>query len=58
VPLVFKQWGEWAPDVSSRPQARRLVQVDGTWMGRYGKKAAGRELDGATHDGYPEAGGE
>jgi protein gp37 len=41
VAFHFKQWGDWAP-------------VDVT-MKRLGKKSAGRELDGRTWDGVPEA---
>lgn len=45
VPLIFKQWGEWAPAFgeSSDPMV---------WVG---KKAAGRALDGVIHDDYPTA---
>ncbi|MGO4660120.1 hypothetical protein AB4Z34_36010 [Ensifer sp. 2YAB10] len=35
-----------------------LTSVNGhtpTWMQMSGKKAAGRPLDGAQHDGFPEA---
>jgi protein gp37 len=46
VPFLFKQWGEWAPCVPPMP--------DG--MVRLGKKAAGRLLEGVTHDGYPAEG--
>jgi len=55
VPFLFKQWGEWAPydrgavDSSALAQPGALDEP----MGRYGKKAAGRRLDGAQHDGYP-----
>lgn len=57
VPFLFKQWGEWAP---REPYASELMESDelcGKWDGvsyRYGKKRAGRLLDGAQHDGYPE----
>ena len=64
VPFLFKQWGEhvdfehietawW----NSRTEAdrRRLKQrfVNGTAMICIGKQAAGRLLDGRTHDGVP-----
>lgn len=57
VPFLFKQWGEWAP---REPYASELMESDelcGKWDGvsyRYGKKGAGRLLDGVQHDGYPE----
>ena len=67
VPFLFKQWGEWAPPnyVASnnltesqilRAEQHFLQGDDGCayQMLRVGKKAAGRLLDGATHDGYPE----
>lgn len=69
VPFFFKQWGEWAPargDEKDRMQGH--VNVDGAYhtfqnpgfarpgaapIGRFGKKAAGRVLDGRTWDQYP-----
>lgn len=72
VPLLFKQWGEWAPpDVmtADEPPQLRLQQrinageihlahffLDGLRMGRLGKKAAGRLLDGRTWDQFPKVG--
>jgi len=66
VHFLFKQWGEWAPwnnDPSKYPMG---VAPDGSTVGpddrftedcalmyRLGKKAAGRLLDGKTHDGFP-----
>ena len=44
VPFFFKQWGEWAPDIREF-QANRMF--------RFGKKAAGRALDGRLHDEFP-----
>jgi protein gp37 len=44
VPFLFKQWGEWGPGIKG--EQRGLV--------RLGKREAGRELDGVTHDGYPD----
>lgn len=48
VPFLFKQWGEFAP----RP-ATWTTATDSYAMVRVGKKAAGRLLDGAAHDGFP-----
>lgn len=44
VAFLFKQWGEWAPAIDYPYE-----------MQRFGKKAAGRLLDGVLHDGYPES---
>ncbi|MBL3569903.1 hypothetical protein BV509_00950 [Rhodovulum sulfidophilum] len=56
VSFHFKQWGDWAPgDGINLPHRRTQQAHDGTLMVRLGKKAAGRELDGATHDGLPES---
>ena len=52
VPFLFKQWGEWAPDV-----VLETGRIAGESMSRVGKRAAGRVLDGRTWDEYP-AGGE
>lgn len=60
VPFLFKQWGEWAPangpEFIRKGGSRRDLYVC-MWgeMARVGKKAAGRLLDGLTHDGYPAA---
>jgi protein gp37 len=59
VPLLFKQWGEWAhdtmPGVDMQGTARSAVHRWGNldYSIRIGKKAAGRLLDGVTHDGFP-----
>jgi protein gp37 len=68
VPFFFKQWGEWAhPEASSMGMTNtaewmRFPRVEpshvhvfdgGANMGRIGKKAAGRLLDGEEHNGYP-----
>lgn len=63
VPFLFKQWGEWVPSkelhiagavvgfqLHSFPWGQCNPQ-----MAHAGKKAAGRLLDGAQHDGYPIA---
>jgi protein gp37 len=63
VPFLFKQWGEWAPmgaigaDRSPELRAKRgsasFVADGGVQIGRPGKRAAGRLLDGLQHDGMP-----
>lgn len=68
VPFLFKQWGEWLPaelpsddecyadDGSDRALEGRIrvQRIDGYQdMARIGKKAAGRLLDGRTHDEFP-----
>lgn len=65
--VLFKQWGEWAPNGFWRedtgkpsPSPREHTFPDGgrngflPLMARVGKKAAGRELDGRTWDQFPE----
>lgn len=70
VPFFFKQWGDWRPKTiqvsfacpasghSGYPlpyQSLAEKEVSpGVYMERPGKKAAGRLLDGRTHDGMPE----
>ncbi|KVQ87300.1 hypothetical protein WK09_19875 [Burkholderia ubonensis] len=68
VPFLFKQWGEWLPvetdgdcygvadDGSDRELGGRLRMTTlGTQQFlRVGKRAAGRLLDGRTHDEFPE----
>lgn len=44
----FKQWGEWAP---TRIVGTSIEILGARSMTRYGKKAAGRLLDGVQHDG-------
>lgn len=54
VPFLFKQWGEWLgahQDGSDEHEPLELNASDDPI--RVGKKAAGRKLDGATHDGFP-----
>ncbi|RQQ64396.1 phage Gp37/Gp68 family protein [Burkholderia stagnalis] len=59
VPFLFKQWGEWVPmmgHVDGVPvRGQKFTYGDGTIMGNAGKRAAGRLLDGRTHDEFPEA---
>jgi len=56
VPFHFKQWGEWV-SVSEveGPQTGFHAFEDGACVRRVGKKAAGRTLDGVTHDAMPQA---
>lgn len=69
VPFLFKQWGEWLPVGPDEETGKDSVYIgpDGKGifyahrylpgaqqMARVGKKAAGRTLDGRTHDEYPE----
>lgn len=65
VPFLFKQWGNWSPRlggpvivnrVGATLEAGSAVLDETAWAGveNVGKKAAGRALDGRTHDGYPE----
>lgn len=60
VAFHFKQWGEWLTrpagigwDAERPPREVRHFE-DGLAVGRVGKKAAGRLLDGRTWDEYPE----
>jgi protein gp37 len=58
VPFFFKQWGEWGPQITDYPvrDSHRwpiAFEGDTTMSYRLGKKAAGRVLDGRTHDEYP-----
>ena len=69
VPFMFKQWGEWGPQSDALLHGKidaRLIDKAHVYYGtiagfcpaegvfRFGKKAAGRLLDGVLHDGYPE----
>ncbi|MBP0589317.1 phage Gp37/Gp68 family protein [Paraburkholderia sp. LEh10] len=72
VRFLFKQWGEWMPadadDCDPGIGNRRLMWSDGVayseqdgqraaaLMAHVGKKAAGRLLDGRTHDQFPRGG--
>lgn len=58
VQFLFKQWGEWRPAdaayvVDDRQNCLPITTLDDQRMARVGKNAAGRLLDGATHDGFP-----
>lgn len=62
IPYLFKQWGAYRPCTEAELKtACGAVHVDnvkghysGAYMLRVGKKGAGRELDGITHDGFPQ----
>jgi len=64
VPFLFKQWGAWLPmperahfKEAYREDWKRVASdregVRPALMFNVGKKAAGRLLDGRTHDGFP-----
>lgn len=68
VPFLFKQWGEWISDDDIDGAALLAPQISdpneyfneceweaGVSSWRIGKKAAGRLLDGRTHDEFPAA---
>ena len=55
VPFLFKQWGEWAPYARGATDGAILAtpfSLDDP-VQKFGKKLAGRLLDGRTHDGFP-----
>lgn len=55
-PFHFKQWGDWAPLDAVPGVVPKAVANGGAYstaMGRFGKKAAGRLLDGESWDGLP-----
>lgn len=51
VPFLFKQWGEHAPNWLNDEAGQKIPGSE--WIDRMGKKAAGRVIDGMTHDGFP-----
>ena len=62
VPFFFKQWGEWSPGYDEHGNdlgydaivdAVQHEWPEGHCSFKVGKKAAGRQLDGQTHDGFP-----
>lgn len=61
VPFFFKQWGEWAPSYfgCDRPepgtQPYEYLKDPPVKVWRFGKKGAGRQLDGREWDEYPGA---
>jgi protein gp37 len=58
VPFHFKQWGEWLP-VGQQPAgdaerwSKNYFDDRGIDARNYGKKTAGRLLDGVEHNGFP-----
>lgn len=53
VPFFFKQWGEWCQGYHEAADKRRIMGP-GVIMGRFGKKSAGRLLDGREWSEFPE----
>lgn len=64
IPFMFKQWGEWAPAPSQDTREGDCMMMawpegtdgflrTGVMMRKYGKKAAGRTLDGVEHTEFP-----
>lgn len=56
VPFLFKQWGEWAPYDRGATDGAILAtpfSLDDP-VQKFGKKLAGRLLDGRTHDEFPD----
>lgn len=55
VPFFFKQWGEFAPRIVNPPvmTTNGMEFPDKEIITRFGKKAAGRLLDGVEHNAYP-----
>jgi len=55
VPFLFKQWGEWGPYARGRVDSAALASANALDepMQRFGKKLAGRMLDGVEHNGFP-----
>ncbi|AJG19020.1 phage Gp37/Gp68 family protein [Cupriavidus basilensis] len=56
VAFLFKQWGEWLGPGQDGSHDHDPIELNASDSpARVGKKAAGRLLDGAQHDGFPEA---
>ena len=56
VAFLFKQWGEWLPMLGQAEGVsvgKKATTPDGWVVGWAGKKSAGRSLDGAHHDQFP-----
>ena len=54
VPFLFKQWGEWLGEKQDGAHDHDPLELNATDEPvRVGKKAAGRLLDGRTHDSFP-----
>ncbi|WP_018435311.1 phage Gp37/Gp68 family protein [Paraburkholderia atlantica] len=55
VPFLFKQWGEWLGQHQDGSHEHDPVELNATDAPiRVGKRAAGRLLDGRTHDDFPK----
>jgi protein gp37 len=56
VPFLFKQWGEWAPYDRGSADSPLLATKGSLYcpMQRFGKKAAGRLLDGREWNEFPQ----
>jgi protein gp37 len=55
VPFLFKQWGEWLGEYQDGATDHDPMEINASpWSVRVGKKAAGRLLDGRTHDEFPK----
>jgi protein gp37 len=57
IAFFFKQWGEWAPCSYGEPHSDNAAierNLGGCWMLRVGKKHAGRDFDGRSHDEFPK----
>ncbi len=55
VPFLMKQWGEWlGQHQDGNPDHQPMELNASDHPIKVGKKAAGRLLDGAQHDGFPE----
>jgi protein gp37 len=57
VPLFFKQWGSWTPDLAGPGRCATVhanAGEDPLTMRRTSKTNAGRVLDGRTWDGFPD----
>lgn len=55
VQFLFKQWGEWVSVSEVAGDGPHHEFPDLARVRRIGKKAAGRTIDGITHDGFPAA---
>lgn len=55
VPFLFKQWGEYGPVQEKPYPVTRVSGDDVIGLGRIGKAAAGRVLDGREWNAIPEA---
>lgn len=55
--FMFKQWGEWAPYDRGMTNTKQLAAPGALDhpMSFFGKRLAGRLLDGAQHDGFPDS---